>query len=1112
MMIALVFLCAFAGIGNAERNDDYLRHGGGRTLRAEDEVSSTRSNVEKYMSSAVTAAAATTRQSTASAVVDLPCVSLPSFTLIVGPLISLSSNTGSLLSIENNVAIRMNTLSGLQYAIEYYLNNTFTNNTDLQYWDEFEYAKIDSLDYIQNVAAPASNNDAASGEYIAIEATGIQIYFNPPPNSSSLFTLPTTQEGVTTVTSAITTEDKLANTIRTLSNPTHGGGIAAQLYMCQTVSIIEVVLPTTTTTTGTANGNGVACVEVVAVNDDEITSGATTAAAADEIPTVVPVTTTTTTTSTSLSSDTNPNFVTDAGSGGTNPNFVNAGGDGSNSDEESSSTNPNSSSSSSSSGTNPNNSVTSGTTTTTSTGTTKTPTIISTISMSPSTTIPSTYSTIPTYPPTMYVSALVSSNDGTTTIDNNNNGGDTTTTAIINNNGDGSTATITNGEETGDGNNTTTDNGNGATTTTTTTDNGDGTLITDNGDGTTTTTDNGDGTSTTTTTTNDVQQQSSGQGFDSGGHDVIPTYSPPNDAAAVDLSNNIALKETENGGMNKSMVMKGAIGGVLMGIVILGMIAIALFVRGKKRHRTKEMVDNGGGNDDGIKIVPMSTLLDSDLENGDEEETDHGINFHSDMVNVVNDTTAADDAYYNLCCAPRDAMQTPPPLTVDKEEDRAFDRLMTNALKACNPTTTKDSSKAPQLNCATIAAATAAAGAAAIGMAAGWTTSRALAEETDDDNSAEVVDDDSTSKALPLRLRCHDSLHKMCPLNFDQICQKDPYGNIHKEDDDDATTSAKNLVFDDIDKAYDLARNASIEREGLATNKEEGVDGGGDDGSIEELIRQAERRATTNGSDTASVDTKEIVSLVQAQLSQFNMKTPPRDTRSASPSSIRDSAPHDIVNNIKTAVAMKESSVTIPPNKKPYLERPPSTSSTVPSTAGHEVRNIWFTSKEPEEEKYGIIDTINTAAKGNRSPEHLRNKSLPNVVTPTQSILRNTARYNASPVNVSREDPPPSGSCFTSSSDEITHSKSAGRVMCDDNDSSLMGGSSLYDETVVHQLYDECESPSPSTVPSSDFGVLEERGRKARQKSDTLKTKLESILGRAARSMSPGMVRSGREL
>jgi hypothetical protein len=399
-------------------------------------------------------------------------------------------------------------------------------------------------------------------------------------------------------------------------------------------------------------------------------------------------------------------------------------------------------------------------------------------------------------------------------------------------------------------------------------------------------------------------------------------------------------------------------------------------------------------------------------------------------------------------------------------------------------------------------------------MAAGWTTSRALAEETDDDTSAEVVDDDSTSKALPLRLRCHDSLHKMCPLNFDQICQKDPYGNINKEDEINAATSTKNLVYDDIDEAYDLARKASIEREGLVNQTKENVDNSGDD-SIEELIRQAEHRATTDGSDTATVDTKEIVGLVQAQLSQFNMKTPPRDTRSASPTTIRDSAPHDIVNNIKTAVAMKESSVTISPNEKSYLDRPPSSTSTVPSTAGHEVRNIWFTSKEPEEEKYGIIDTINTAAKGYRSPEHLRNKSLPNVVTPTQSILRNTARYNPSPVNVSRDppdnDPPPSGSCFTSSSDDITRLKPAGRVISDDNNSSLMGGgSSMYDETVVHQLYDETEFP-PSTVPSSDFGVLEERGRKARQESDTLKTKLESILGRAARSISPGMVRSGQQ-
>lgn len=182
--IPVLFLVAilFVGmIGNAEllRNGYVLRQGGDRTLRAEEEeVSSTTSSshVEKLMSSSSSSSSATTltaatslRQSTTtSAAVDLPyVVSLPSLSLIVGPLISLSSNTGALLSIANNAAIRMNTLSGLQYAIEYYLNNTSFTNYDVEdnndddhhlydnYWQEFEYASIDSLDYIQNVAAPA---------------------------------------------------------------------------------------------------------------------------------------------------------------------------------------------------------------------------------------------------------------------------------------------------------------------------------------------------------------------------------------------------------------------------------------------------------------------------------------------------------------------------------------------------------------------------------------------------------------------------------------------------------------------------------------------------------------------------------------------------------------------------------------------------------------------------------------------------------------------------------------------------------------------------------------------------------------------------------------------
>ena len=93
-----------------------------RSLRAED-VSSTSVNVEEYMStlSSSSATATTTasqvRQSTTTSQPN-NVISLPSFTLILGPLTTLSSNTGSLLSIENNIAIRSNTVSGPSISVK----------------------------------------------------------------------------------------------------------------------------------------------------------------------------------------------------------------------------------------------------------------------------------------------------------------------------------------------------------------------------------------------------------------------------------------------------------------------------------------------------------------------------------------------------------------------------------------------------------------------------------------------------------------------------------------------------------------------------------------------------------------------------------------------------------------------------------------------------------------------------------------------------------------------------------------------------------------------------------------------------------------------------------
>jgi hypothetical protein len=110
---------------------------------------------------------------------------LPSFTMVLGPIVSLSLSTGgALLSMEDNVAVRRNTVSGLQYAVEYCLNSTFIGGSASSYFHYYVYANIDKVEYVQNASVPNNDDDAVAAdgsggggdEYIAVLVSGRRIY------------------------------------------------------------------------------------------------------------------------------------------------------------------------------------------------------------------------------------------------------------------------------------------------------------------------------------------------------------------------------------------------------------------------------------------------------------------------------------------------------------------------------------------------------------------------------------------------------------------------------------------------------------------------------------------------------------------------------------------------------------------------------------------------------------------------------------------------------------------------------------------------------------------------------------------------------------------------
>jgi hypothetical protein len=387
-----------------------------------------------------------------------------------------------------------------------------------------------------------------------------------------------------------------------------------------------------------------------------------------------------------------------------------------------------------------------------------------------------------------------------------------------------------------------------------------------------------------------------------------------------------------------------------------------------------------------------------------------------------------------------------------EQEDLAFDRPMANASKIKSAKKIKfatarhrvvgssdeggENSVTPQLHCTAVAAE----------------------EANDFDN---VINDVITTKIVPLG--SHDSLHRMCGaatsaeihnLNFlDRITDNDESGG-----------GAKDLVYDDIEEAINLANTTKNDSEDI-----DAVDG------IEEMIRNAAATNDLRGDDTeaATADTEEISGIantVPAQLNPFNMKYTERPK--ATPSEQDTFAPHDILDDIKAAAEMRESFLLS--QKEKYLVKQQCDSCQVTprelfassSNDGHEARII--TPMEPDEEKYDILDAINEVAKGKRSLN--TDTNIPGAKLTTRierfhvappSILRTTTRHTT-PSPVSPDPPgdclpgnmtsprlhvtrlnvvPPSilGDDWTMVSDVFADLEQVGMVMKDDNSSSAYG-------------------------------------------------------------------------
>ena len=223
---------------------------------------------------------------------------------------------------------------------------------------------------------------------------------------------------------------------------------------------------------------------------------------------------------------------------------------------------------------------------------------------------------------------------------------------------------------------------------------------------------------------------------------------------------------------------------------------------------------------------------------------------------------------------------------------------------------------------------------------------------------------------------------------------------------------------------------------------------------IEDMIRHVAAAKALRGDDTeaATANTDEISGIgnaVHAKLNPFNMKH--MDRRESNPGADDVFIPHDILKDIEAAAEMRESCTSFP-SKEKYPEKEKFDSNRLPPTElfesssndGQEARNI--TLKEPEEEKYDILDAINKVAKDKRSTNidttlpGFKSISRLNVVPPF--ILRTTTRCTT---------PSPVGNVddyLSMNSDVFADLKPAGIVMKDDSPSSAYGcGSNILQQT-----------------------------------------------------------------
>jgi len=175
------------------------------------------------------------------------------------------------------------------------------------------------------------------------------------------------------------------------------------------------------------------------------------------------------------------------------------------------------------------------------------------------------------------------------------------------------------------------------------------------------------------------------------------------------------------------------------------------------------------------------------------------------------------------------------------------------------------------------------------------------------------------------------------------------------------------------------------------------------------------------------------------------------DRRESNPGADNVFNPHDILKDIEAAAEMRESCTSFP-SKEKYPEKEkfdinrllPTELFESSSDDGQKARNI--TLKEPEEEKYDILDAINEVAKEKRSTNidttlpGFKSISRLNVVPP--SILRPTTRCTT---------PSPLGNVddyLSMNSDVFADLKPAVIVMKDDSPSSAYGcGSNILQQT-----------------------------------------------------------------